>query len=86
VNKTTHALVSVYVTQLVKEFETFLASSDAVGKSEWTHEFECNPACMESLNTELKKHFDGSVFVHVYGVKSRSSSNKLLCQINWGRD
>jgi hypothetical protein len=86
VNKTTHSFISVYVTQIVKEFESFLASSDAVAKSEWTYEFECNPTFMEALNIELKKHFDSSVFVRVYGGMARSSSNKLVCLINWGRD
>jgi hypothetical protein len=81
--KTTQSLISEYVKLIVNEFETFLASSNAVGKSEWTYEFECNPGFMEPLNLELKKHFDSSVFVHVYGCMAR---HKLICQINWGRD
>lgn len=84
--KTTTTYSTAYVKQILSAFETFLGSSDAVGKSEWTHEFECNPSFMEPINTELKNHFGNSVFVRVYGGMASSSCNKLICLISWGAD
>ena len=84
--KTTTTYASTYVKQILKEFETFLGTSNAVGKSEWTREFECSPSFMEPINAELKKHFESSVFVRVYGGVASNTSNKLICQISWGAD
>lgn len=71
---------------ILEEFESFLKTGGAIGKTTWTYEFECNPMCMEALNIELKKHFDKTVFVHIYGGVARDSVNKHVCQINWGAD
>lgn len=86
VHKTTNVYTSNYVTEILKKFEAYLASSDAIGKSEWMYEFECNPTFIEPINAELKKHFESTVFVRVYGCAISHTSNKLICQISWGAD
>jgi hypothetical protein len=66
-----------------------LKSPASIGKTNWEYIFECSYQYLEGLNTELKKHFDTSVFAHIYTMSvggTGSLNNKLVCQIQWGAD
>ena len=87
IDDTTGKHIESIITGILDAFAAYLKSPDAVGKTSWEYLFTCGYSYLPSLNTEIQKHFDSSLFVRIYGAcGAGSSSDKLVCRVNWGAD
>jgi hypothetical protein len=86
IENTTCKLIKTHVTNILDEFQAYLKSPQSVGQNSWEYAFECDYVYLTTLNTEIQKHFDTSVFVRIYGGGAGASSKQLICRINWGAD